>query len=135
MDYIDMSDAQRRQTIQTLANAYINAWSTTDAAVRRDLVARVYADEAEFFSAEDGNLRLQGRLDIAANIGQVNERDIQGHGLAIEHRATTINHRAVKVTWQMVSSEGGVALTGMNLLLLNSSGEIAQDFIFIGSPN
>jgi hypothetical protein len=69
---------------------------------------------------------------MAENIGDVNERDIQGRGLVINHTGTSVNHRVAKVTWQMVTNDGGVALTGTNVLVLNSSGQIAQDFIFIG---
>ena len=127
-----ISDVQRQQALRELASEYITAWSTTDGNVRTDLVARVYADQAEFFSSEDGDLRLQGREEIAANIGHVNERDIQGRGLAIEHRGTRVNHRAVTVTWDMLTRDGSVALTGMNVLMLDAAGKIAQDFIFIG---
>ena len=37
-------------------------------------VTAVYAEDAEFFSSEDGELRLTGRDAIAENIGRVNER-------------------------------------------------------------
>ena len=32
----------------------------------------------------------------------------------------------------MVAADGGVALTGTNVLLIGGCGKIAQDFIFIG---
>jgi hypothetical protein len=126
------NDIRQQEDLRTLADDYIKAWSSTDADSRNELVAAVYAEDAEFFSSEDGDLRLQGRTDIAENIGHVNERDIQGRGLAIKRTGTFVNHRLAKVTWQMVTDDGGVALTGMNVLVINSSGRIAQDFIFIG---
>ena len=95
-------------------------------------MALVYAEDAEFFSSEDGELRLQGRADIAENIGRVNERDIRGRGLAIEHTGTLVNHGVAKVTWRMVTADGGLALAGTNVLLIGGCGKIAQDFIFIG---
>ncbi|KJF18627.1 nuclear transport factor 2 family protein [Acidithrix ferrooxidans] len=127
-----VNDIDQQEDLRALADDYIKAWSATDANTRNDLVAEVYAEDAEFFSSEDGDLRLQGRTDIAENIGHVNERDIQGRGLAIKHMGTFVNHRVAKVTWQMVTNDGGVALAGMNVIVLNSSGKIAQDFIFIG---
>lgn len=124
--------ADMDQRKDALAKDYIGAWSTTDASIRKVLVADVYADSAEFFSSEDGDLRLRGRTAIAENIAHVNERDIQGRGLTIKHTGTSVNHQVVKVTWQMVTGDGGIALAGMNVLVLEGSGRIARDYIFIG---
>ena len=95
-------------------------------------VTAVYAEDAEFFSSEDGELRLTGRDAIAENIGRVNERDIQGHSLHIEHVGTSTNHRVTRVAWRMVTGDGGVALAGANILLIDDAGRIEQDYIFIG---
>lgn len=119
-------------TATALAETYIEAWATTDDATRRALVDRVYSEDAEFFSAEDGDLRLTGRHAIAANIGQVNVRDIQGNGLHIVHTGTAINHRLIRVSWQMATPDGTVALQGMDVLLTDDEGRIRQDFILIG---
>jgi methionine-rich copper-binding protein CopC len=122
----------RISTASTLADAYIEAWATSDDARRKALVDQVYADDAEFFSAENGDLRLTGRDAIAANIGQVNARDIQGNGLRIVHTGTTLNQGLTRVSWQMVTPDDTVALQGMDVLLTDAQGRIRQDFILIG---
>ena len=127
----DIDNAEERQTLQTLADSYINAWSATDVDARESFVKSVYADDAEFFSSENGDLRLQGHDAIAENIGHVNERDIQGHGLTIKHVGTFVNHHVAKVTWQMLAGDGEVALAGMNVLVLDDADKIAQDLIFV----
>jgi hypothetical protein len=126
------STAGNRAEIDRLAERYIGVWSTADATRRGDLGSAVYAENAEFFSSEDGDLRLIGRRNILENIGKVNERDVQGHGLVVRHVGTSVNHRVVKVSWQMATAQGGVALEGVNLLVLDPAGKIAQDYIFIG---
>lgn len=128
-----MTDDRMIDTIEALAATYIEAWSATDAATRERLVAAAYAEDAEFFSSEDGDLRLTGRRAIADNIGQVNERDIQGHGLHIVLTGTSLNHRMARVAWQMLTPDGQLALTGMDVLVLNDDGRIAQDHIFIAA--
>jgi hypothetical protein len=125
------STAGNRAEIDRLAERYIGVWSTADATRRGDLGSAVYAENAEFFSSEDGDLRLIGRRNILENIGKVNERDVQGHGLVVRHVGTSVNHRVVKVSWQMATAQGSVALEGMNLLVLDPAGKIAQDYIFI----
>lgn len=127
-----MSNELTHDSIEALVADYIRAWSTPEASTRSALVSAVYAADADFFSAEDGDLRLTGRGPIAENIGQVNERDIQGNGLAIVHTGTTVNHRMVRVTWQMVTPDGTNVLSGMNVLVLNHPGQIVEDHIFIG---
>ena len=98
------STAGDRAEIDRLAERYIGVWSTADATRRDDLGSAVYAENAEFFSSEDGDLRLIGRRNILENIGKVNERDVQGHGLVVRHVGTSVNHRVVKVSWQMATA-------------------------------
>lgn len=128
-----MTDHRMTDPIETLVACYLEAWSTTDSGVRERLVATVYAEDAEFFSSEDGDLRLTGRRAIADNIGRVNERDIKGRGLGIVPAGTSVNHRMARVAWQMVTPSGGVALAGMDVLVLDGDGRIAKDHIFIGA--
>jgi hypothetical protein len=113
---------------------YINAWSTKDDATRKELVAKVYANDAIFFADEpgDGPVKHLGRADITANISRVNVRLVQGKGLLTESTGHAVNHDALRVSWQMMTPDGTVAMRGMNLLLRNTTGKVFRDYIFIG---
>jgi hypothetical protein len=113
---------------------YIDTWSTKDDIERKEFVAKVYADDAAFYSNEpgDGPVEYHGVVDIMANIGRVNARLVQGKGLITESTGFVVNHDAVRVSWRMTTLEGKVAVAGMDMLLRDATGKISQDYIFIG---
>lgn len=127
-----MTDDRMIDTIEALAATYMRR-DATDATTKSGWLRLAYAEDAEFFSSEDGDLRLTGRRAIADNIGQVNG-SIQGHGLHIVLTGTSLNHPGLaRVAWQMLTPDGQLALTGMDVLVLNDDGRIAQDHIFIAA--
>lgn len=113
---------------------YINVWSTEDDATRKELVAKVYADDAAFYAHAHGDdpVECHGIVEIVANIAQVNVRLVQGKGLVTESTSFAANHNALKVSWQMTTPDGNVAMTGMDMLLRDAAGKIVKDYIFIG---
>lgn len=119
---------------ESFAADYIAAWGTPADAERDRFVAQLYAEDAVFYAAEPGDeaIALRGRAAIAANIAHVNARDIQGHGLRIVVTGFAANHDGFKVTWQMVTSDGAVAVAGMSMLLRDGAGKIVRDYIFVG---
>ena len=119
---------------EKLVKDYIDAWSTQDDATRKELVAQIYANNAAFYANEPGDdpVEHHGIADITANIARVNVRLVQGIGLITESTGFTVNHDALKVSWRMMTPDDKVAMTGMNLLLLDATGSISQDYIFIG---
>jgi hypothetical protein len=130
-----MSDPQNTSAdVQQFVKDYIDAWSTTDAESRKKLIAKVYANDVDFYANEpgDGPIEHHGIAAITANIANVNARLVQGKGLKTESTGFSVNHDALKVPWRMMTPDGKVAMTGMNLLLLNKSGKISLDYIFIG---
>ena len=121
-------------TVTEFAREYIEAWSTTERASRLELVAKLYAENATFYASEPGDVPVEchGVLEIGDNISQVNLRLVQGMGLITESTGVAANHDALRVSWQMLTPEGNVAMTGMNVLLRDEKGKIIQDYIFIG---
>ncbi|WP_437770450.1 hypothetical protein [Arthrobacter sp. KNU40] len=119
---------------EEFAKDYIDAWGTKDDAVRRELVAKVYAGDAAFHADEpgDGPVEYHGTADIEANITRVNQRLVQDKGLITESTGFVANHDALRVSWRMITPNGNVAMTGMNMLLRNATGKISHDYIFIG---
>lgn len=66
------------------------------------------------------------------NITQVNRRLTQDAGLATRSTGFVENHDLLKVTWEMTTPDGTVAMTGMNILQRNLDGRILRDYILIG---
>lgn len=112
---------------------YIDAWSTTDANERHKLIEKVYATSAEFYANEPGDDAVEhfGLDKIYGNITQVNERLVVGNGLITENTGYSENHNTLRITWQMKTKNGEVAMKGMNFLILDKEGKIEKDYIFI----
>lgn len=119
---------------EQFVDAYIATWSTQDSAERQRLIDELYAPDAEFFADEPGDDAVQhrGRTAILGNITQVNRRLTQEAGLATRSTGFVENHDLLRVTWEMTTPDGNVAMTGMNLLLRNTEGQILRDYILIG---
>ncbi|MDR2145524.1 MAG: hypothetical protein LBE91_03565 [Tannerella sp.] len=113
---------------------YIEAWSTANAGERKQLIGKLYAESADFYANEPGDdaMERHGQEEIFANITQVNERLVVNNGLLTECIGYSINHNTLKISWLMKTPNGDVAMRGMNFLLLDASGKIAKDYIFIG---
>lgn len=119
--------------IEQFVKNYIDAWSTTNENERRQLIEKVYSTSAEFYANEPGDEAVEhhGLEKIYENITQVNERLVIGNGLITELTSYSENHDTLRVTWQMKTINGNIALTGMNFLQLDSSKKIKRDYIFI----
>lgn len=113
---------------------YITAWSTQDNNLRKELIAKLYASNADFYATEpgDGPVERHGLAELMDNITQVNVRFVQDKGLITESTGFAVNHDVIKVSWKMSAPDGTVAMTGMNLLTRNSDSMIIRDYIFIG---
>ena len=129
----EKSAKMEKTNLEQLVKNYMEAWSTTDADLRKILIEKVYAPTADFYAAEPGDPAVEhhGAEEIFGNITQVNERLVVGNGLITESTGFSENHEVLKVTWDMKTPDGKVVMKGMNILLLDESGKIAQDYIFI----
>ena len=117
-----------------LVNDYIMAWSTVNLKQRKQLVEKVYSKTAEFYANEPGDSAVNhnGTEAIVKNISQVNERLVVGNNLTTELTGYSKNHNSLKISWQMKTPNGDLALKGMNFLQLDTSNKIERDYIFIG---
>lgn len=120
--------------LEKLVNDYIDTWSTTDSKHRQELVEKIYSQTAEFYAEEPGDKAVnhKGTDAIFGNISQVNDRLVIGNKLTTELTNYSLNHNSLKVSWQMKTSNGDLALKGMNFLQLDTSNKIEKDYIFIG---
>lgn len=122
-----------KTNLEQFTKDYIEAWSTTNDNDRKRLIEKVYSTSAEFYANEPGDdaVEHRGLEKIYGNITQVNERLVVGNGLITESTGYSENHNTLRITWQMKTPNGEVAMKGMNFLVLDTSGKIAKDFIFI----
>ncbi len=120
--------------IDQFVKDYITAWSTKEDDLRKDLITKLYAPDADFYADEPGDspVKRHGHDEIMQNITQVNVRLVQGKGLDTESTGSVVNHDMVKVAWKMTTPDGTVAITGMNILIRDSNDKIIRDYIFIG---
>ena len=120
--------------LEKLVNDYIDTWSTTDSKHRQELVEKMYSQTAEFYAEEPGDnaVNHKGTDAIFGNISQVNDRLVVGNKLSTELTTYSVNHNSLKVSWQMKTSNGDLALKGTNFLQLDTSNKIQKDYIFIG---
>lgn len=119
--------------LEQLVKDYIEAWSTKDPIYRKQLIDKVYSPSADFYAEEpdDNAVKHQGLEEILGNITQVNERLVVSNGLITECTGYSENHNAVKVTWQMKTANGDIAMRGIIFLLFDTFGKIMRDYIFI----
>lgn len=135
--FISCNNQKREEMAKTnleqFTKDYIEAWSTTNPNERQQLIEEVYATSVEFYANEPGDDAVEhhGLEKIYENITQVNERLVVGNGLITESTGYSENHNTLRVTWQMKTPNGEVVMKGMNFLILDKTGKIAKDFIFI----
>jgi len=122
-----------KTNLEQFVKDYIEAWSTTNSSERQKLIEKVYSTSAQFYANEPGDeaVKHYGLEKIYDNISQVNERLVVGSKLITESTGFSENHNTLRVTWQMKIPNGDVAMKGMNFLILNQSGQIEKDYIFI----
>lgn len=119
--------------LEQFVKDYIETWSTTNSDFRKQLIEKVYSTSAHFYANEPGDEAVEhhGTEAIFGNITQVNERLVVGNGLITEYSGYSENHDTLRVAWQMKTSNGDIAMKGMNFLHLGTSGKIERDYIFI----
>lgn len=122
-----------KTNLEQFTKDYIQAWSTTDTTERQELIKKVYATSSKFYANEPGDESVEhhGLESIYDNITQVNERLVIGNRLITEFIGYSENHNTLRVTWQMKTPNGDIAMKGMNFLILDKSRKIDKDFIFI----
>jgi len=122
-----------KSELEQFVKNYIQAWSTTDAGKRKQLMEKVYSASATFYANEPGDdtVMHHGMDRIYENITKVNQRLTIENGLVTECTHYCENHNSLRVSWHMKTHDTTVVITGMNFLQLNDSMKIEGDYIFI----
>src|SRR5688500_5614581 len=101
-----------------LINDYIASWNETDAARRRELVERTFADDARYL---DPLMAGQGVDGIDAMIADV-QQQYPGHRFELADGPDAHNDR-VRFSWHLVGDTGPVA-TGFDFAQIGADGRL-----------
>ncbi|MFD4601019.1 hypothetical protein ACFWPQ_23695 [Streptomyces sp. NPDC058464] len=134
---------------QHLADRYLTQWTVPDAAERRAVIERLWAEdgthilhppaEIREIAAELGfghtTLEAQGYDAIEARVTRGHERFVAKKGFTFRARTDAIRlHDMVKFGWEAVSTEtGDVVGGGLEVLVLDGDGRIKADYMFPGA--
>jgi hypothetical protein len=113
-----------------LADRYVAVWNETDAAARRDAIARLWGPEGRHCVR---TLQAKGYEALERRVTGSHEKNVRDGGFRfIATGDAQPLHDAVMFHWQMVPAAGGpVAALGLEFLVLAEDGRIATDYQFI----
>ena len=138
-------DVSRRTA--ALAEGYVALWNESDADRRRQMIAKLWAEdgrhilqppqEIRAIAAQPGIamtaiLEAQGHEEIAARASSVHEHWVGSEGLSFRGRddADRLGD-VVKLHWEAVAHDGTVFAVGLSFLVLAADGRIERDYTFI----
>ena len=130
-----------------LAEGYVALWNEPDADRRRQMIAKLWAEdgrhilqppqEIRAIAAQPGIamtaiLKAQGHEEIAARAAGVYEHWVGSEGLSFRGRddADRLGD-VVKLHWEAVAHDGSVFAVGLSFLVLAADGRIERDYTFI----
>lgn len=116
--------------LESFVGAYVAMWNEPDPDRRRTIVADLWAPDAVNFTAafearglDAVEARVTGAYDAYVGTGD--------HTFRLA-RPAAAHHGAVRVDWEMVSvTDGAVASTGTEFLVLDGTGRITSDHQFL----
>jgi hypothetical protein len=115
--------------IQDFADKYVTLWKTTDDAVRAEIAAELFAEDAQHHAAP-ANVSFVGRADILANVTKINKEAIQGAGLTFTGGRSLPNGNSVLVEWSAQAPNGQTVREGSDVLILNDAGQATTLYMF-----
>jgi hypothetical protein len=109
-----------------LIDSYFAMWNETDAARRRDLIAKTWTEDARYV---DPMLEGKGRDGIDAMVAAVHQR-FPGY----EFRRTSkidLHHDHVRFSWELAPEDGPVFADGVDFGTVAADGKLAAITGFI----
>jgi hypothetical protein len=107
--------------IQEVTGAYIAAWDSADAGVRRRHLERALTDDAAIAYP---SLHCSGYDAIADHIGEVHE---QIPGVRVRQRSgIQWHHGWLRVAWRMVHADGATLLDGVDFAEVADDGRLRR---------
>jgi len=114
-------------TIDTVVDTYLSAWNETDPARRAALIERAWAADGRLI---DPPLAAEGHSGIS-DMASALQTQFPGHRF---RRASGIDahHDSLRFAWQLVSPDGAVALSGLDVGELAADGRLRRITGFFG---
>jgi SnoaL-like domain len=112
---------------ETLIDTYCAAWNHSDAAQRREILAKVWNDDATY---TDPSVHAAGIDALLAHIATV-VADRPGVQVL---RTSSIDrhHQVVRFAWTAIQADGAVLLEGLDFAELSDGGRIRRIVGFFG---
>jgi hypothetical protein len=110
-----------------VVDTYLAAYNETDAQARAALLEQAFAPEGRLV---DPPLAGEGRDGIGEMMGMVHQQ-FPGHTF---RRSTGVDehHDHVRYGWELLDADGGVALAGMDVGLIDGEGRLVHVAGFFG---
>ena len=105
--------------VTTLVDRYIAIWNETDAAARRTLIARTYAEQASYL---DPMLQADGRDGIDTMVAAVQDK-YPGFKFARTSDVDSHHDRA-RFAWQLAPDNGPALVKGIDFATLTADGRL-----------
>jgi hypothetical protein len=123
-----------QRTLDDVVLAYIEAWSTPDEAVRRELLDMSLADDASY---TDPAYEVRGKEEIARHIGRSLSGEAYGGtgaGARIPISSGVDQHHGLfRFSWVMVDPQDQLLLEGMDFVELAGDGRLQRITGFFGA--
>lgn len=123
-----------QRTLNNVVLAYIEAWSTPDEAVRRELLDASLADDASY---TDPAYEVRGKEEIASHIGRSLSGEAYGGagaGARIPISSGVDQHHGLfRFSWVMVDPQDQLLLEGMDFVELAGDGRLQRITGFFGA--
>ncbi|XVQ87926.1 nuclear transport factor 2 family protein [Microbispora siamensis] len=118
--------------LNDLARRYVAVWNEPDAAVRREMIAQLFAPDAAHYTP---SMEAHGHAELEVRIATSYGKWVAPGGYvfrAVENADG--HHGAVRFNWEMVrTASGEVDSVGFDFLTLDEDGRIRTDHQFIES--
>jgi hypothetical protein len=113
--------------VTTTVDGYLAAWNERDPQRRAELIERFWAPEGHLI---DPPMTGEGHHGISA-IAEAMHAHYEGHRFE-RISGVDAHHEHVRFAWQLVSPDGQVALTGLDVADLAADGRLARVVGFFG---
>ena len=116
-----------------LVDRYVAVWNEPDAALRRESIAALWAQDGAHFTP---TLEACGYEALDARVTGAYEKWVKAGGFVFRSSGTAeAHHNGVWFNWEMVSAAGGAAAAvGFDFLVLGDDGRIRLDYQFLDRP-
>ena len=112
---------------------YVEMWHERDVSRRREIVARLFASDAENYTQRSVS---RGLDEIEARVTRAHDEWVAAKECVFQPTGNTAaHHHLVKFFWRMRPAKGGDAISiGLDVFVLNDQGKIRALYQFI-EPN